>query len=316
MRGEALSKKAKGNHEDPSVSIIRKFLLYWFREPWGRAYVSVNIAVDASPALAYLEQVNSLGRGRLTLQHLVAGIVGRCLSEFPAANARISGGRIVPQAHVGLAMPVNLLDRSGRKMEGKSAELGLAVVSRVEERNLWEIAEVTNKGVAGERSGKSDNRLVRVMKWLGDALPQGGFDPALDLLHHLSQLGPFARRLEREFPVTAGLTNPGAAIGGLEGARMLGGAFDLPQRIFHVGTLWGISPIHQDVLAIQGKPEVRPVLPVLLIFDHRLIDGVRAGLLLRRFAELLLDPAVAFGTTGDVRGGAGSPPMATSDSAV
>ena len=45
------------------------------------------------------------------------------------------------------------------------------------------------------------------------------------------------------------------------------------------------------------------MLPMMLLFDHRLIDGVMAGRLAKTFGELLRDPGAAFGPDGGRIGG-------------
>ena len=57
-------------------------------------------------------------------------------------------------------------------------------------------------------------------------------------------------------------------------------------------------PVQDEVIPVDGRPEVRPVLPVILVFDHRLFDGVMASRLLTRFASMLQDPASVFGPDG------------------
>ncbi len=281
-------------------SVVRKMLMWWFRAPWGQTHVSVNIAVEMSPALAYLSALRDQDPElpKVTVQHLLAGAVGRTLSAFPMANARIVGSRIVPQSRVGVAMPVNLV---GSDQE-KGGELGMALVEDVHKRSLREISQHTRKAVAGERTGRSTNRFMRGMKALGLALPQPALDRMLNSMHAASQNPLLAERFHEMYPVTAGLTNPGAAIASVEGVRILGGAFTLPQRLVHIGTLWGISPIHEDVVAIGGKAVVGPVLPVMLMFDHRLVDGVMAGRMLSFFAQILRDPVAVFGAEGARQG--------------
>lgn len=284
-----------------TASIVRKVLLWWFRAPWGQSHVSANIAVEMSPALAYLDALNERDpeAPKVTIQHLLAGAVGRTLGAFPAANARIVAQRIVPSEHVGLAMPVNLVGSE----QGKTSELGMALLEQAECLSLRQIASRTRKAVAGERSGRSTNRFMRSLKSLAASLPQPMLEGLLEGLHRASQNPVLAERLHAAYPATAGLTNPGAALGEVEGARVLGGAFQIPQKLVHVGTLWGVSPIHQDVVVIGGKPVVGPVLPVLLVFDHRLIDGVMAGRMLVHFVRILRDPAACFGAEGHRPGG-------------
>ena len=78
------------------------------------------------------------------------------------------------------------------------------------------------------------------------------------------------------------------------------GAMELPQRLFHVPTVWGLSSLQDEVWAVDGKPEVRPVLPVILLFDHRLFDGVMAGRILVRLNDLLQSPEEHFGSDGSL----------------
>ena len=63
----------------------------------------------------------------------------------------------------------------------------------------------------------------------------------------------------------------------------------------HVGTLWGFSAIQKEVLAINDEPMVCPVLPVMVTWDHRLIDGVKASQLILRFASIIQDPQPSSG---------------------
>jgi pyruvate/2-oxoglutarate dehydrogenase complex dihydrolipoamide acyltransferase (E2) component len=291
----------QGAQAGAEASIIRKFALWWFRQPGGISHVSVNVQIDAGPMLAYLAALSAARAGqqpKITVQHVLAGAIGRALHAVPAANARVVGDRIVPQAHVGLAMPVNLLGRGAAEGEAAGAELGMAIVEQVDRRSLVEISGATHRAVEGERTGRSTNRFVGAVKHLGARLPQPALDLGLDLLARGARSRRLQRPAEALLPVTAGLTNPGAALGQAPGARFMGAAFSLPNALVHVGTVWGITGVQDEVVAVGGRPEVRPMLPVLLLFDHRLIDGVRAGRLLHRFAEILAAPALWFGPDG------------------
>ncbi len=279
-------------------SIMRKFTMWWFREPWGIAYVSINGVVDMTHALAYLDKLSKQGGEKVTVQHLLAGVVGRALHHHPAANARIINQRVVAVEEVGLAMPVNLLGQPG----GSVSELGMAVVEDVHRKSLRDIGKATRGAVGEERSGKSSNPLISLVKKMAKRLPQRALDSALDAMHHSLQNPALARAFYQQIPITSGLTNPGAAVAGVKGARFTGGAFSLPQRLLHVGTVWGVSMIADDVMVEDGKVVVRPCLPVLLIFDHRLIDGVAAGRLLSFAVEVLQNPERWFGPDGSHEG--------------
>jgi 2-oxoglutarate dehydrogenase E2 component (dihydrolipoamide succinyltransferase) len=45
-----------------------------------------------------------------------------------------------------------------------------------------------------------------------------------------------------------------------------------------------------EVVAVDGVPVVRPILPLVFLFDHRLIDGREAVTFLVRVKEAIEDP--------------------------
>jgi pyruvate/2-oxoglutarate dehydrogenase complex dihydrolipoamide acyltransferase (E2) component len=271
--------------------------MWWFQSP-DISYVSVNGKMDMTAAQAYLARLAEQTGPKVSVQHLLAGVIGRTLHHHPAANARIIHHRIVPVEDVAAAMPVNLLGHAG----GSASELGMAVVERLQVRSLREISEATRGAVETEREGKSSNPVMGFLKGLAKRMPQPVLNRALDALDRSLRNPVLADQFYRSLPVTTGLTNPGAALADLPGAKFMGGAFSLPQKLLHVGTLWGVTPISDDVFAIDGKPVVLPALPVLLIFDHRLIDGVAAGHLMQFAFHILQDPERWFGPDGTHQG--------------
>ncbi len=56
----------------------------------------------------------------------------------------------------------------------------------------------------------------------------------------------------------------------------------------------GCGRIQEKPLVVQGQIEARPVLPLALSYDHRLIDGAAAGAFLGRVKALLNDPNLLF----------------------
>lgn len=56
----------------------------------------------------------------------------------------------------------------------------------------------------------------------------------------------------------------------------------------------GLGRIEEKPVAVQGQVQVRPVLPLALSYDHRLIDGAAAGQFLKRLKTLLADPNLLF----------------------
>ncbi len=137
-------------------------MLWWFDGPAG-AHVSANVGVDFLAAQAWLD---SLPSPRPTVNALVAAAISRTLREFPEANARIIGGRIVPQERVGIAMPVNLIGHAGEHR----SELSMICVANADLRSVREIDTELRGQVKKERSGEPGNVFIKTMFRLAEGL--------------------------------------------------------------------------------------------------------------------------------------------------
>lgn len=56
----------------------------------------------------------------------------------------------------------------------------------------------------------------------------------------------------------------------------------------------GCGRIEEKPVVVQGQIEARPVLPLALSYDHRLLDGAAAGAFMGRLKSLLADPNLLF----------------------
>lgn len=280
---------------DPAQSAVRRFLLWWMGHP-ANPYVCVNAAIDFSPARAYLADLRAQDAAPpVTVQHLLAAAIAQTYRKFPEINARIIGDRIRRIERVGIAMPVNLLGHQG----GGARELAMAVVEDLDQMTLRQVATACTRTVKAERAGSAQNPLMRWLLPAIDALPMPLVFGGLHVVGAVSRHPLSAHRLFQLAPVTTALTNPGSAFGQVPGMLFRGGSIAVPTRIGHVGSLWGIAPVQDEAVAHDGQVVVRPMLPVLYCFDHRLVDGVMAGRILVHFGRLLSDPAAAFGADGD-----------------
>ena len=274
-------------------SAVRRALTWWFSPP-ANPYVCVSGAIDAAPAQAWLAGLRAQDRP-ITLQHLITGAVAQALRAHPAANARVQGGRIVTAPHVGVGMPVNLLGHAG----GAKRELSATLLERAETLSLQQVSELTRGKVAVERTGQVQNPVMRgLLRW-ADHAPSGLLERGLDGLDGVLQTRWGAAGFYAAVPITTGITNPGATIRGDDGMLFRAVSIQIPNRVLSVGTIWGVSAVQDEVIAVDGQPAVRPMLPVLLAFDHRILDGVAAGRLMKTFATVLRDPGAIFGPLGD-----------------
>lgn len=275
-------------------NVARRTLVWWFAPPTN-PYVTANFVVDASFARAWLERVNAGAAVRITLNHLVAAAIARTLVEHPYANGRVIGQRIVLASSVGIAMPVNLLgnDKIGR-------ELSMTSVEAVESLTLRDLADRTTRRLSAEREGKAGHPLMGRLIRIGEAAPHTLFKVVLHAVDTVANTSYIGDHVYRALGVTTALSNVGAAIRPGDGLLFRGADVQLPNRLLQVGTFWGTSVVQDEVIPVDGVPAVRPMLPCLLIFDHRLVDGVRAARVIQTFGALLRDPQATFGD-GDTR---------------
>ncbi len=273
--------------------MVRKFLLWWFDWP-ANPFVCVAGAFDFTNARVYLASLREQGGPEVTINHLLAASVGRVLKEFPMANARVIGKRIELLEQVGLAMPVSL---AGHVTETR--ELSMAMVAQIDILSLRQVADACRSSVAGERAGRSQRPVVQWVNRFLEHMPLPLMSRGLDALDWLGRRPAFAAELQKHIPVSACLSNPGAAFREVEGAVLRAVSFAPPPRLNPVGTIWAVSAVQDEVIAEEGQPVVRPMLPVALVFDHRLFDGIMAGKVLTRFAELIREPQAHFGANGE-----------------
>jgi pyruvate dehydrogenase E2 component (dihydrolipoamide acetyltransferase) len=274
----------------PPMSAARKGLLWWFRWP-ANPHVCLSFAVEFGPARDFLARLREANGPGITVNVLLAATIGRLLREFPVANQRIVGRRIAARSHVSLALPV---DRLGR---GSGIETAMAVVRDVADCSLVELAERCGAAVRSEREGRVGLPWARWLVAAADRLPLAVLEPAFDTVDRLGRFGPIGERLYASLPGAA-LTNVGAVVGRADGMVFRAASWSLPQRLMHVGTVWGISAVQDEVVAANGLAVVKPMLPVVLGFDHRLFDGAFAARLALRFGAIVRDPAAVFGADG------------------
>lgn len=276
-------------HQSP----IRKFAMWWMRR--GTRYVSSSVAIDFHAAGAYLERLRENDGPKVTVQHLVTATVARVYEEHPVANRRILGRQIYQAPHVGIAMPVNLVGHAG---QARTGETSLMLVEAVETLSLRELAEATRRSVDQERAGDLSHPVAAGMMKVLRRLPGPVFRMGLRSIAGVLQAPGTAKLGWAAIPMTTAVTNVGASTAAVPGAFLRAASYELPDRVVHTGSLWGVGPVQDEVIPVDGVPAVRPVLPVILVFDHRLFDGVIASQILTRFAAVLQDPAAVFGPDG------------------
>lgn len=260
-------------------------------------YASFSFGTDFTAAREYLAGLPPLeGGGRVTVQHLLVASLARTYAEFPMANAAVSrGGDIVRYPHVGVTMPVDLGDRS-------RGETGAVIVEKAETMSLVELAVNARKHVNSERSETPDDPIFARLAPVLERVPTPVLNGLLSTADALTRLPFVEQALRSRFPLTCVVSNVGSSVALPGGTISRAAGFSPPARFISIGSLLGVFPVQDEVLALDGEARVRPVLPCTYVFDHRLFDGVKAGTIMARFIEILGAPGTQFGPDGQTEG--------------
>ena len=271
-------------------SVVRKFMMWWFDTPFS-PWVCTNISVDFTAAQKYLSAINQEASSRISVQHLICAAIAASLDRHRYANSRVVAGRIDhPEQRI--AIPVNLLISAG------SAESLMTILAKAETLSLRELSQLSQKQLQVERSGKIENTFLQRILWIADRLPQSISSILLSMIDFTLKRSWIWRRAQKAFPITAGLSNPGAVFDLEEGILLRANSVHLPQRLAAVGTFWGVTTVQDEVVVVDKSPAVRPMLPVMLVFDHRIMDGASRQNAMT-FHSIIQNPADFFGAQGD-----------------
>jgi pyruvate/2-oxoglutarate dehydrogenase complex dihydrolipoamide acyltransferase (E2) component len=230
--------------------------------------------VDSTNLLAYRERARAAGH-RLTATLFVGRALAIALREVPDLNVRIALGRVTPRERVEVFFIATV--EGGRDLSGVK-------IADADRKSILEVAAELQDRARTLKGGK-DKDFART-KSLMDALPS-------PLLRIAAQLSSF---------VTGGLGKDIPALGlkadAFGGAMVSGiGALGLPMGfapiawMYRVPMLALVGEIADKPVAVDGRVEVRPMLPICMTLDHRYMDGWHAAKAFKHFRAYLEAPA-------------------------
>lgn len=227
--------------------------------------------VDVSRALAYLEQFEA---PKVTLTHLVGKAVGLAIADCPSVNAIVRRGRLYTRDRVDVFFQVAY--EHGENLSG-------AKIEAIDRKTLSDIARELADTAAGIRAHR-EHKLSRSDALLG-RLPAALRTSALRAVE--TAVYDWGLDLSR-FGV------PNDAFGSAMVTNV--GVFGLPHAFAplvpfsRVPIIVTVGAVRQAAVVEDEQLVIRPVLPIGVTLDHRVLDGYQAGKLARRFQEVLSDP--------------------------
>ena len=231
------------------------------------------LEVDATRMLAFIEQARSGGH-RVTPTHLVGRALAHALHEVPDLNVRLVGGEAVPRRSVDvffITMVGGGRDLSGVKVVGADTKTAYAVAAELGGRSKT------------LKSGKDPG--FASTKRLMDTLPMPLLRRALKLAAWITgdhDRGVAALKLEAS-PFGSAIVSSLGSIGLPLGFVPLAWMYKVPIIVV-------AGEIADKPVAIAGKVEIRPMLPITATIDHRYADGWHIGQMVKPFRAYLDDP--------------------------
>jgi pyruvate dehydrogenase E2 component (dihydrolipoamide acetyltransferase) len=125
------------------------------------------------------------------------------------------------------------------------------------------------------------------------ATPEGLLVPVIRNADHLT-LMEIASNLEHIIEGakkrTLSLSELSGSTFTLNNVGSFGGSSGIPIINYPEVAILAVGRLQDKAVVLQGEVIVRPMMPLTLSFDHRLIDGAMAGAFLARFKELVENP--------------------------
>jgi pyruvate dehydrogenase E2 component (dihydrolipoamide acetyltransferase) len=232
-----------------------------------------HLEIDAAALLRFEEQARAAGH-HVTPTHIVGRALGHVLKEVPDLNVRLRGGEAVARPTIDVFFITAVHgghDLSGVKVVAVPSKPAVAIAEELDRR-------------ASEMKAGRDADFAR-SKRLMDLLP-------MPLLRVAVRLTAFATNdLQLDLPPLGLHPSP-------FGSAMITsvGMFGIPQGfapltwMYDVPILVLVGEIGERPVAVDGRVEVRRVLPLSVSIDHRYVDGWHLSHAMRAFQGYLAAP--------------------------
>jgi pyruvate dehydrogenase E2 component (dihydrolipoamide acetyltransferase) len=228
--------------------------------------------VDAAPLRAFIATARDAGY-HITPTHLVGRAVAHALAMVPDLNVQIRGGRVLPRESIDvffIAAIAGGRDLSGIKLAGVDGSSAVDVARELADR-------------AGRMKSGDDREFARTKRVM-DALPVPLLRIALRAGALLTHLGRDVPSLGlRRHPFGSAMVSSVGPLGLPQGFTPLAWMYDVPLLVL-------VGELIEKPIAVEGRVQVREVLPITATIDHRYADGSHIGRLMTAFTSYLATP--------------------------
>lgn len=246
----------------------RKIAMATWRAP-REARIHAKIQIDLTKIFQFLESKRELS---ITLTHLAGGALARAIAVNPEVNGRVVFGKFKHFPQIDICFAVDIENGS---------DLAQCRVQNADKKCLTEISQELIAGSAKIRS-RGDEHYERSLAWVRST-PTFLMKPIMKCLSLWS--GGLGRRA---------FGQPGHPLGSAfisnVGRFEMQEAYLAPLPFARTPIYMAIGEIHEAPIAVAGQVEVRKVVTITAVADHRIIDGAHAGKLIKSFKHFFGQP--------------------------
>ena len=241
-----------------------------------------GIEVDVTELDKYLERKREESGVKVTYTHAVARGVGIVLGRYPQLNATIRRGSVYLRRNIDIFLQVAI--PTEKEGESLGVDLSGARVRNCDEKDIVQIAQSLQE--TARRIRKRDDPLLKATKGLLTAVPPFASKRILRLLQWLNHdMDIDLRRIGVPRDPFGSVCVSSVGMFGLKG-----GYAPLLSSASGIGVVL-VSAVHKKPWVVDGdRIEARPILPVSMALDHRVVDGYQGAILANEVGELLHEP--------------------------
>lgn len=265
-----------------ACSVWRKIAMASWR-PRKDPAILATVDIDAGPLLAYIEEVRAATGARVTPAHVVGRAGAKVTEALPGLNGRVVLGRFVPSPTIDCFFVVSVRTDPTQGTEAAATDLSGWVVRNVDQKPPWVIADELAERAALIRADQDPQfkQTKQMVQWL----------PPIMLRAVTDAIGFVTESLQLPIPFMGLDARPyGSFLVSNVGTYGLDSAFAPVPPFCKVPVGMLVGAVTDKVVARDGEPVVRPILPLAIGLDHRFVDGYQAATMARVFREYLADP--------------------------
>ena len=273
----------------PNLRIRRKADLSTFRKmalgTWHTAYdpsVYGSLTLRMERAEAYLDRFRRATGKRLTFSHMMAKAAAAALQAMPDANAILRLGSIYLRDRIGVFFQVVLEDPITGEID-----LSGATIFEPQDKSIADIVDEFQERTARVRGGSDRKDAARNIFRRAPSFAIGPILDAVGFFGYTLNLDLEKLGVPNDAFGSIMITNIGTL--GLEEAYPPLVPYSRVPIVMAMGAVQD-APVVEDGAVVPGR-----VMKVCATFDHRVLDGAHAAIMVRTLRSWMEDPEKHFG---------------------